>query len=112
MVEKYFLLGRRLQDLEAEEERKRDEAIRATEFLTNLVDLCSIGRQNLLNQTFVLAHFSTHFASGGKVVPAEGALLKMSLKHGILMDRHWFLPPGDLPPGIFKNDLKPNFPPF
>ena len=64
-----------------------------------MVDLRA-GPQNLISTKFIFAHFSTHCRTHENiVVPAEGAIVEMSLEGGILQSWHSFLPPGDIPQG-------------
>jgi len=95
--------GRRLDDIEKEEEEKKIEELRTQEILRRMVDLRA-GLQNLISTKFIFAHFSTHCRTDENiVVPAEGAIVEMSLETGILQSWHSFLPPGKIPAGS-RND--------
>ena len=79
-----------------------------------MVDLRA-GLQNLISTKFIFAHFSTHCRTDENiVVPAEGAIVEMSLETGILQSWHSFLPPGKIPAGLYKSGncsiLTPNTP--
>ena len=68
-----------------------------------MVDLRA-GPQNLISAKFIFAHFSTHCRTDENiVVPAEGAIVEMSLEGGILQSWHSFLPPGNIPAGLYKS---------
>ena len=93
--------GRRLEDIEREEEERKLEELTNRETLRRMVDLRS-GTQNLRSTEFIFAHFSTHCRTHDDiVVPAEGAIVEMSLDGGIGQSWHSFLPPGDLPAGFY-----------
>ena len=91
--------GRRLEDVEREEERKRVAKEKSQEELRNMVNL-QMGLKNLVTTRFIFVHFSTHCRTHDDiVVPAEGAIVEMTLEGGIRQSWHRFLRPGPLPPG-------------
>jgi protein maelstrom len=91
--------GRTLEEIEQEEERKRMAKELNIQELRKMVDLQN-GIENLSTKKFVFVHFSTHCRTHDDiVVPAEGAILEMTLEKGVGQGWHGFLNPGKIPMG-------------
>lgn len=93
--------GRTLEEIEQEKENERKAKELNTLELRKMVDLQN-GLQNLMTNSFVFVHFSTHCRTHDNiVVPAEGAILEMTLEKGVGEKGWWhgFLNPGKIPMG-------------
>jgi len=91
--------GRTLEEIEQEEERKKMIKELSIQELRKMVDL-QYGLEDLVKTSFIFVHFSTHCRThDGIVVPAEGAIVEMTLAKGIGQGWHGFLQPGDIPMG-------------
>ena len=93
--------GRTLEEIEQEKENERKAKELSTLELRKMVDLQN-GLQNLMTNSFVFVHFSTHCRTHDNiVVPAEGAILEMTLEKGVGEKGWWhgFLNPGKIPMG-------------
>jgi len=93
--------GRTLEEIEREEKQKRLAKELSIQELKEMVDLQN-GVEALITKKFVFLHFSTHCKThDNHVVPAEGAILEMTLKTGVDPLRNWhgFLNPGKIPMG-------------
>eukprot|EP00093_Oithona_nana_P000396 00396.XXX_967_2436_1 [CDS] Oithona nana genome sequencing. len=92
--------NRSLKQLQNEQKEKEDLADKLRDDIKRFVDVVPDDIADLATFHFIIAHFSTQCKShDGKVVPAEGAMLSMSISQGITGDFHAFLEPGDIPCG-------------
>ena len=100
--------GRSRQALEDEENQKEVEKAAnkkmvekiAREFVEKITDFPSGSDASSLNQPIILIHFSNHCRTHDDIiVPAEGAMVAMSIKKGIERTWHAFLRPGKIPLG-------------
>ncbi len=114
--------GRRLCDLEKEEEERKCQEQRMRREIRSLFETQPSA---VAYKRFILVSFSTHcVTSNGEVVPAEGSIISMSLKNGknFLLNRclfidtmiisgirtewHSFLNPGEIPFGYRAECLR------
>ena len=92
--------NRTLEDLQKEEIEKNQLTEKLREDIKRFVEVEPEDVLDLATFHFIIAHFSTQCKShDGQVVPAEGAMLSMSISQGITGDFHAFLEPGDIPCG-------------
>jgi len=91
--------GRTLEEIEREEEEKKMIKELSMQELRKMVDL-QYGLEDLVNTSFIFVHFSTHCRTHDNiVVPAEGAIVEMTLAKGVGHGWHGFLKPGNIPMG-------------
>ena len=92
--------NRSLKEAEDEASEKEAEKQKLRQDILQMVDLSTEDVYTLANFSFIIAHFSTQCKShDGKVVPAEGAMMGISMNQGINGEFHAFLEPGDIPLG-------------
>ena len=92
--------NRSLKQLQIEQEEKAKLENKLREDIKRFASVEPDDIVDLSTFHFIIAHFSTQCKShDGKVVPAEGAMLSMSISQGITGDFHAFLEPGDIPCG-------------
>ena len=92
--------NRSLKEAEDEANEKKAEKEKLKQDILQMVDLSTEDVYTLANFSFIIAHFSTQCKSHtGQVVPAEGAMMGISINHGINGEFHAFLEPGEIPIG-------------
>ena len=92
--------GRRLEDLERDEQRKREEEYRAQSDILSMVDVLNHGRSKVVGKKFFLAHFGIHLKTPDDIIlPAEGALIEFSIDTGISRQWHSLIQAGEIPLG-------------
>jgi len=91
--------GRSVQSLVQEENAKLLEEANQKEAIYKLFNASTI--KGLAHRRFILASFSSHCRTHkGQYVPAEGAMIELSIKDGICGQWHDLLRPGKIPTGF------------